>query len=139
MNVSTKVILIISLLLLSQNNFDINLLEAQVDILAKINALPDVEAIEIETQDGFERTFQIDIVQPVDHYNPSGQQFTQRIYLNHNDESLPMVLLTSGYSVTERSVQEIARIYKTNQKIRIASNAVSPLVDVSPETLPAEP
>jgi len=114
MNVSTKVILIISLLLLSQNNFDINLLEAQVDILAKINALPDVEAIEIETQDGFERTFQIDIVQPVDHYNPSGQKFTQRIYLNHNDESLPMVLLTSGYSVTERSVQEIARIYKTN-------------------------
>lgn len=91
-----------------------NLFAVQVDILQQLQALPGVVVVEVETTDGFQRTFQIDLTQPVDHNNPSGQQFTQRIYLNHNDVSSPMILLTSGYSASRTSIQEVARKYHTN-------------------------
>jgi len=91
-----------------------NYLEAQADILEKLQAIADVEVTEITPNTGFNRTFQIDVIQPVDHNNINGQTFTQRIYLNHNNESDPMVLLLSGYSVSPRSIQEAAQIYKTN-------------------------
>jgi hypothetical protein len=92
----------------SSDNFD------NLDLLAKINSLEGVNAIEISPQNGYARAFQIDIIQPVDHNNPSGTKFTQRIYLSHADETKPMVFAPNGYRATPSSGQEIAKLLSAN-------------------------
>ena len=64
---------------------------------------------------GFQRTFQIDIIQPVDHQIPDGLQFSQRLYLNHIEESAPMVFGPSGYSSNEIRVFELTLPLHANQ------------------------
>jgi hypothetical protein len=61
------------------------------------------------------RVFQIDLQQPVDHDNPAGQQFTQRIYLSHAGDSLPVVLVTWGYSIGSNRIWEPTDILGANQ------------------------
>jgi len=87
---------------------------ANLDLLAKIQSLEGVEAIEITPEYGYSRAFQIDITQPVDHNNTDGAKFTQRIYLSHADESMPMIFAPSGYTTSTKSGQEIAGILSTN-------------------------
>lgn len=84
------------------------------DILEKIKSLPGVQVSEIEPYYGYPRAFRIDFLQPVDHNVPEGRQFTQRMYLSHVDESLPMVFGPSGYGSSPGSVQEMAGILQTN-------------------------
>jgi hypothetical protein len=85
-----------------------------LDILGKINSLEGLSAIEIEPQNGYSREFQIDITQPVDHNNPDGAKFKQRIYLTHVDENLPMIFAPNGYRAAARSTQELAGLLQTN-------------------------
>ena len=93
---------------------DENISSENLDLLAKIQSLEGVEAIEIASEYDYPRAFQIDITQPVDHNNPEGAKFTQRIYLSHVDESMPMVFAPSGYTTSTKSGQEIAGILATN-------------------------
>ena len=86
----------------------------QTDLLERLKALPGVDVTEIEPQYDFLRTFEIDLTQPVNHHDPDGQTFKQRIYLSHRNESAPMVLHPSGYSVSARSIQEIVDFYTVN-------------------------
>jgi len=87
---------------------------ADLDLLDRLNALPGVSAQEIPPHYGYPRAFQLDITQPLDHDNPSGQTFTQRAYLSHTDESMPLVFGTSGYGATEQTGSELAAILQTN-------------------------
>ena len=84
------------------------------DILEKLRSLTGLTVTEISSYYGYPRAFRIDITQPVDHNNPGGQQFQQRMYLSHVDETMPMVFAPSGYQASERSSQEIAGILQTN-------------------------
>ena len=84
------------------------------DMLDRLNALPGVQALEIQPYYGYPRAFQLDITQPVDHDNPSGPAFTQRAYLSHVADSTPMVFAPSGYGTTPESGQELAGILQTN-------------------------
>lgn len=43
------------------------------------------------------RLFVLYYVQPVDHNDPNGRTFVQRIILHHIDRAAPMILYTSGY------------------------------------------
>jgi hypothetical protein len=43
--------------------------------------------------------YRLDYPQPVDHADPEGRSFSQRIILHHRDEGAPMVLYTSGYGL----------------------------------------
>jgi hypothetical protein len=90
------------------NEFD------KLDILEKIKTLEGVSVTEIAPQNGYPREFQLDITQPVDHNNPNGPKFTQRAYLSHVDETMPMVFAPNGYRSGPKSSQEIAGILKTN-------------------------
>ncbi len=84
------------------------------DLLDRLNAIPGVQAIEIQPYYGYPRAFQLDISQPVDHRDPSGPSFTQRAYLSHVSDSLPMVFAPSGYGTSPQSGQELAGILQTN-------------------------
>jgi hypothetical protein len=85
-----------------------------VDILTQLRALPGVTVTEIEPHYDYPRAFRLDITQPVDHDAPNGPQFTQRAYLFHVDDDMPMVFAPSGYGTSPRSGQEIAGVLGTN-------------------------
>jgi len=85
-----------------------------LDILEKIQSLPGVTVTEITPAYNYARAFQIDLTQPVDHKNPNGAKFTQRLYLSHSDEKTPMVFAPNGYGSSPTSIQEIAKILQTN-------------------------
>ena len=86
----------------------------QGDILQRLNALPGVEAREIQPYYGYPRAFQLDITQPVDHARPNGATFSQRAYLSHISDSAPMVFAPSGYGTTPQSGQELAGLLQAN-------------------------
>jgi len=76
--------------------------------------LAGVTVTEIDPSGGYSRAFRIDITQPVDHNNPAGQTFIQRLYLHHADESLPMIFNTNGYAVRANYINELAGIISSN-------------------------
>ena len=90
--------------------------EPQTDLLSRLRALPDVQVTEISPEHNFcERQFQIDITQPLDHDNPNGESFQQRLYLSHVDESLPVVFFPSGYWARATTLYELTEMMGCNQ------------------------
>jgi len=85
------------------------------DVLQKIAAIEGITISEIEPQNGFERQFEIFLTQPLDHNNPNGATFKQRIYLSHTNEAAPMVFMPSGYSSSPLKVAEISKPLGANQ------------------------
>ncbi len=88
--------------------------DSQKDILVRLRALEGVQVEEIESRAGFPRAFQVDVTQPVDHNNPNGATFVQRIYLSHADDALPMVMNTAGYMTNEGRISELSEIISSN-------------------------
>ncbi len=81
----------------------------------QLAALPGATVTEISPPNGFNRAFEINLPQPVDHANPSGQKFSQRIFISHRSETAPTVLLISGYAVNSNRVLPIAELLDANQ------------------------
>jgi hypothetical protein len=109
-----KLILLIIILFLSCEK-DVSEPSYTEDLLERLQSLTGVTATEIAATLGFERTFEIDILQPVDHHSPTGPQFHQRLYLNHIDEKAPMVFAPSGYTSNATSMEEITPLLNANQ------------------------
>ena len=55
------------------------------------------------------------IEQPLDHRNPEGETFSQRLYISHIDPSRPVVLITAGYDAKYYYTSEITAELKCNQ------------------------
>jgi hypothetical protein len=53
--------------------------------------------------------------QPLDHRNPDGQSFSQRIYISHIDPASPVVLVTAGYDANYYFTSELASELRCNQ------------------------
>ena len=51
----------------------------------------------LQNESLFDRILEVMIEQPVDHRNPEGPSFTQRLYISHVDLTKPVVLVTAGY------------------------------------------
>ncbi|GAB4377175.1 MAG: S28 family serine protease [Calditrichia bacterium] len=85
------------------------------DILEKLQALDGLEVKEILPQNGFERQFEVYITQPLDHNNPAGAQFKQRIFISHRDETRPVIFMPSGYSSSPVKVCELSGRFQANQ------------------------
>jgi hypothetical protein len=88
---------------------------APADLLARIQALPDVDAVEIAPPQGYNRAFEIDFMVPTNHGNPSGSKISMKAYLSHIDESLPTVIRLSGYDISGNYIGEVASILGANQ------------------------
>ncbi len=69
----------------------------------------------LESESNFDRILEVMIKQPVDHRNPDGESFTQRLYISHIDPSRPVVLVTAGYDAKYYYTSEIASRLKCNQ------------------------
>ncbi|MFC2136153.1 hypothetical protein ACFLR4_03095 [Bacteroidota bacterium] len=87
-----------------------------IDLLERIESLPGISVIEIAPTNNFESQFEINITQPLDHNNPNGTQFTQKLYLWHRDISAPVVLLPSGYTCEPPAyLNELTEALNANQ------------------------
>lgn len=86
-------------------------------LLEQLQALDGCTIEEIEPPSGahYTRAFRIYITQPVDHNNPTGETFTQRMFLSHVDEDAPLVLVTWGYDVQNNRSFELAEMLQANQ------------------------
>lgn len=86
-------------------------------ILNKLNELNGVEAKVIASQNGFyKHMFELQIEQPVDHFNPNSEKFKQKVYLSHLDVAKPMVMYLNGYTAGSNAyVTEAAEILDANQ------------------------
>lgn len=71
----------------------------------------------IRTDSIFDAAWEIHIVQPVDHNDPGGKKFTQRIYLSYAGADRPTVLVTEGYGANRNYTTELARYFNCNQII----------------------
>ena len=69
------------------------------DVSAKIAALPGVTILTHEAMLSGEESFMLAIAQPVDHNDPSGPTFPQRIALHHRKWGAPTVLASTGYNL----------------------------------------
>jgi hypothetical protein len=86
------------------------------DILDELRAIPGLQVTEQSTMIAGYRFFTMTYDQPVDHANPGGQRFQQRMTLLHRDYAAPMVVYNSGYFVSQRGGRaEIARLLVANQ------------------------
>jgi hypothetical protein len=58
---------------------------------------------------------EITVEQPLDHQNPQGERFRQRVFLGHAGYDKPVVLGTEGYAARGTSGGELQRILGGNQ------------------------
>jgi hypothetical protein len=69
----------------------------------------------LQNESTFERILEVMIEQPLDHNNPTGKTFIQRIYISHADASRPVVLITAGYDAKYYYTSEITAQLRCNQ------------------------
>jgi hypothetical protein len=74
---------------------------AQTDIADQLAAIPGMTVSEQNSPGAGYRFFFLTYRQPVDHTNPAGQTFQQRLQLLHRDVNRPMILHTTGYDMPE--------------------------------------
>lgn len=75
----------------------------------------------------------LNFMQPVDHNNPDGQKFTQRVYIRHIDFSKPVVVHTRGYNARPGTRKtELARILDCNE-VEVEHRFFPPSIPENPD------
>ncbi len=86
------------------------------DLVGKLEALDGVSVQETPTSTAGYTFYVLRFTQPVDHEDPDGPSFEQRVSLLHKDEAAPMVALTSGYwDYYVDNTYELTRLLRANQ------------------------
>jgi hypothetical protein len=82
----------------------------------RLQTLPSMGMTKIETDTLFRETWEIMLIQPVDHNNKKGRTFVQQIFVSYVDPMAPVVVVTEGYNASfYRS--ELAELLNCNQII----------------------
>lgn len=77
-----------------------------------------IQAEEIAVNnDLHKKAYLLQFTQPVDHNQPNGKTFTQRIWLLHYSNTAPTVIVTEGYGATRNYTTELATLLQANQII----------------------
>jgi hypothetical protein len=80
--------------------------------------LEKIEATQVrllQSESIYDTILEVMIEQPVDHRNPGGETFLQRIYISHRAPSKPVVFSTEGYDAKYYYTTEIAAKLRCNQ------------------------
>lgn len=75
-----------------------------------------IDTLEADTS-VFNSAWEIHLMQPLDHNNPDGEWFSQRIYLSYAGADKPVVLVTEGYGAGRNYTTELAEYLDCNQII----------------------
>ncbi|HEX6361214.1 aminopeptidase [Actinophytocola sp.] len=100
---------------------------APPDIAARLAAIPGMTVVSENPAPapGF-RFFFLTYRQPVDHTNPAGPTFQQRLQLLHRDVNRPMVLHTTGYNMPERSFRAEPTVLVDGNQISVEQRFFTP-------------
>jgi hypothetical protein len=71
----------------------------------------------VQADSSFSEAYEFMFEQPVDHKNPDGPKFKQKIILSYKNEDAPVVLITEGYSAGRNYKSELASVLDANQII----------------------
>ena len=88
---------------------------AVVDLDEFLNRKEVKEVRSIQNESTFERILEVMIEQPLDHNNPDGETFQQRVYISHVDPGQPVVMITAGYDAKYYYTSEITAELRCNQ------------------------
>ena len=92
--------------------------QSESDLQKRLKTLPDVvDVIPTAHNNTYKEAFVLMIRQPLDHTNPDGKSFTQKVILSHKDFTSPMVISTEGYAAYSNYETEPAAILNANQII----------------------
>jgi hypothetical protein len=86
---------------------------AESDFLTKLKALPGVVDAQ-PNQTGGRQIYVVMFEQPLDHQNPSGEKFRQRVFISHVDYDKPVLLGTEGYAARGAGGGELQRYLNGN-------------------------
>ncbi len=75
---------------------------------------PDAKIVSLAPLEGYQKAWEVSLPQPLDHKNPDGSTFPQRIYIQHKGLKKPNVLVTEGYQINNR-LHEPSRMLDANQ------------------------
>jgi hypothetical protein len=86
------------------------------DIRGKLACIPGLTIVTDTASGSAFRRFTLTIDQLVDHENPNGQHFRQRLTLLHRDEAAPVVLASTGYGLAgmQGEQTELGGLFPTN-------------------------
>lgn len=82
--------------------------------------LENIQAISFEMKtpaEGYKAAYDMQFTQPIDHNNPDGEKFTQRVYLSHKGFDKPMVVILEGYTLFSTRPCELTQLLDANQLI----------------------
>ncbi|WP_051311224.1 S28 family serine protease [Zooshikella ganghwensis] len=92
------------------------LAHASQDILSYLQAIPGMEAEELNNPPSGYRYILIRYSQPIDHERPWLGSFKQRMVLLHKDQNAPMVLATNGYTIAVSTYRyNLTQVLNANQ------------------------
>jgi hypothetical protein len=89
----------------------------RMTIKERITSLPSAKIDSIKADSMFSGAWKFSITQPVDHNNPNGPKFHQKVYLDFVSSDAPVVVVTEGYSAHGNYASELARLLHCNQII----------------------
>ena len=89
--------------------------EKDSELLKVLKQLKGIEITPLERHHSqFSEAYQIMFTQPVNHKDPNGPSFTQRMFIGHAGFDRPMVMSTSGYTAGRLGFAEPAQLIKSN-------------------------
>jgi len=89
--------------------------QKELTLEEKLARIPGITFSKIDSPKGYNEAYEIFVSQPVDHKNPNGPKFNQRILLSHISEDRPMVKYHSGYMTGRNRLSEPAVLLNANQ------------------------
>lgn len=87
-------------------------------VVGRLSQIPGVRVEKIDDklyQKNFKEGYLVWVKQPVDHANPNGPSFEQRVWLCHNSFDSQVVLVTEGYTANHFYTDDLTKILKCNQ------------------------
>ncbi len=88
---------------------------AAVSLKDFLNRKEVTEVRVLKGESHFENILEVMIDQPVDHHNPDGETYSQRLYISHVDSNKPVVMITAGYDANYYYTSEITHKLRCNQ------------------------
>ena len=111
----TVVALVLAVALLSACAPQEKPVDESASLLEKLEAIPGAKVEKVDAKEPFKEVYKVMIEQPVDHKNPDGPKFHQRVWVSHYAYSAPTVMETDGYALATPRRLELASLLKGNQ------------------------
>ena len=80
-----------------------------------LDGLSDVTYTELESIEGFESTYILEVKQPLDHDDTTKGFFNQQVILSHKSFQSPTVIITQGYQLYGNRTAELTTLVNGNQ------------------------